>query len=184
MSNQALTIARNALVLHSIENEQRVLDTDLAERLGFERPRKIRELINRKLAELQRYGICPSVGQNTGQRGRPSVAYYLNEEQALLVCMFSDTDNASNVRKQVIDTFMAVRRGQLQPVPRSTAIGRSEVMHFELERMPLRASTFPSGKPVNSLSKAMTWPLSLRLTVLSTDLQLPPQIYSHLTTRK
>ncbi len=102
-----------AVALHSIENEQRVLGTDLAERLGFERPRKIRELINRKLAELQRYGTCPSVGRVI--RGNLAQEYYLNEEQALLVCMFSDTDNASNVRKQVIDTFMAVRRGQLQP---------------------------------------------------------------------
>ncbi|KAB0573121.1 hypothetical protein [Brucella pituitosa] len=103
-------------MLHSIENEQRILDTDLAERLGYERPSVIRELIGRKEVELSRYGVCRSVRQTSGAKGgRPSVAYYLNEEQALLVCMFSDTDNASNVRKQVIDTFMAVRRGQLQP---------------------------------------------------------------------
>lgn len=46
-----------------------------------------------------------------------------------------------------------------------------------------QAETFPSGRPVNSLSKAMTLPLSLRLTVRSTDLQKIQLNYSHLTDR-
>jgi len=53
---------------------------------------------------------------NTGKRGRPGTAYYLNEEQALLLCIKADTNNAMLVREQVIRTFMAVRRGQ-PPAP-------------------------------------------------------------------
>lgn len=102
-----------ALALHTIEHEPRVLDTDLAERLGFSLPVDVRKLIHRKGQELARYGVVATVAITSGVRGgRPGNAFYLNEEQALLICMFSDTDNAANVRKQVIETFMAVRRGQ------------------------------------------------------------------------
>lgn len=62
------------------------------------------------MTELLSHGpLCTRTVQ-TG--GRPAAAYYLNEEQALLVCMFSRTDKAASVRKLVIDTFMAVRRGR------------------------------------------------------------------------
>lgn len=113
---QAPCGASCALTLHTLGNEQRILDTDLAEALGFSQPRQVRELILRNKPELQTLGSLSQATTNPGPLGgRPATAYYLNEEQALLVCMFSRTVNAQAVRRQVIDTFMAVRRGQLQP---------------------------------------------------------------------
>lgn len=41
------------------------------------------------------------------------MAYYLNEEQALLICMFSRTPKAAAVRREVILVFTAGRRGDL-----------------------------------------------------------------------
>lgn len=79
-----------------------------------DRPRNIRvNLIEPNRAELETLGSLLELKANPGAKGgRPATAYYLNEEQALLVCMFSRTANAQAVRKQVIDTFMSVRRGQ------------------------------------------------------------------------
>lgn len=103
-----------ALALHTIEREPRVLDTDLAERLGYAVPRKIRQhLIEANREELETMGILRTHSVQSG--GRPSTAFYLNEEQALLICMFSRTEKAAVVRKQVIETFMSVRRGTLAP---------------------------------------------------------------------
>lgn len=77
-------------------------------------PRFIRaDLIKPNMAELEGYGELMAVASNTGKPGPKPKAYYLNEEQALLVCMWSKTKNAALVRKQVIATFVAYRRGQL-----------------------------------------------------------------------
>lgn len=111
---QALTVSD----LQVLAEEPRVRDVDLAERLGFRRPRKVRELIQRSLSELQRYGVCPTVGRTSGPRGgRPTQEYLLNEPQALLVCIKSDAPAAADVRQQLIDVFMAWRHGRPQPTP-------------------------------------------------------------------
>lgn len=70
-----------------------VLDTDLAERLGYRLHEDICKIVRRKAAELGRYGIVAKVTINTGKRGRPGTAFYLNEEQALLVCIWADTSS-------------------------------------------------------------------------------------------
>lgn len=100
--------------LEVVAGEPRVADIVLGERLGFDRPRDIRKIIARNQGELHRFGFCATVAQNHGGgRGRPGRQYWLNEGQALLICMFSDTDRAADVREQLIKVFMAWRRGEL-----------------------------------------------------------------------
>lgn len=115
--------------IHTLDDEPRILDLKLATALGFERPRKIRELIDRNLSELETYGeVCAMVAQ-TGEetdftddvilphggaksprgRGRPGREYHLTEAQALLVCMFARTNNAAEVRAELIRVFMEWR---------------------------------------------------------------------------
>lgn len=107
-------IMGDIITLTTINEEPRVLDTDLAEALGMARSRNIRvHLIEPNRIELERYGPLCSRTERTG--GRPATAYYLNEEQALLVCMFSRTERAKDVREAVIRVFTAYRKGQLQP---------------------------------------------------------------------
>lgn len=97
------------------EGEPRARDVDIAERLGFERPRKIRELIERNRPEFEALGgISPYRGAKIG-RGRPEEGYLLNEEQALLAATLSQAPNASAVRAMLIRTFVAWRRGHLAP---------------------------------------------------------------------
>ena len=102
------------LTLHEIEGEPLVLDTDLAERLGFERNYAIRQLIDRNRDELKAYGPLPT--RHGQSRGQQFTAYYLNEEQALLICMLSRTPTAKAIRREVIKVYQAWRKGHLRPV--------------------------------------------------------------------
>lgn len=126
-SQQKESSKMNALTIRDLSvvaGEPRVLDIVLGERLGFERPRKVRDLVSRHSTELRRYGGLPQVGANPAKGskgGRPSKAWQLNEHQALLVCLFANTPLAADVREQLIRVFMAYRAGELRaaPQPRS-----------------------------------------------------------------
>lgn len=89
-----------------LEGEFRVLDTDLAERLGFERPRDIRKLITRWKPELERLGVCAAMAQTSGTKGgRPTIAYYLNRKQAIFITGKSDTATATDITIEIIHRF-------------------------------------------------------------------------------
>ncbi len=94
--------------------EPRVRDLDLAERLGYERPRKIRELIARleeqgKIGEVSRR---PTVGLRGFAEGIIEEAW-LTEEQALLVTTQSETPKAWEVTREVLQVFRLAVRGLL-----------------------------------------------------------------------
>lgn len=111
-----------AIELVEIDGEPRTRDIDIAERLGFERPRDIRKLIERNLAEIEGFGVCATVARTSDERGgRPATEYWLTEEQALLVASKSDAPNAAQVRHMVIKVFVAWRRGHLVPALPTTA---------------------------------------------------------------
>lgn len=91
-----------------------IRDIDLGERLGYLRPRKIRELIER----LEKEGKLPGVQRRPvlGRRGfvEESVEeVWLNERQTLKVVAKSETDAADAILDEVIDVFMLARRGLL-----------------------------------------------------------------------
>jgi hypothetical protein len=65
-------------------------------------------------SELAMFGVVVPRTITSGPRGgRPGTAYYLNEEQALLICLLSKTERAKQVRAEVIRVFTAWRRGEL-----------------------------------------------------------------------
>ncbi|KQO70352.1 hypothetical protein [Methylobacterium sp. Leaf88] len=98
-----------ALIITVLDNEARVLDTALAEQLGMARPRDIRATIEANRDELESFGVLRSeTAKPTGPLGgRPSVGFYLNRQQALLVCILSKTEKAKAVRAEVIRRFDA-----------------------------------------------------------------------------
>ena len=101
--------------------EPRILDVVLSDRLGFAHIDNLRKLILRNAAELRRYGgLSRQVvrkAESETATGRPEVGHLLNEAQALLVCLFSRTERAADVREEVINAYLAWRRGVLPPVP-------------------------------------------------------------------
>ena len=76
--------------------------------------------------------FCATVAQTSPKGGRPTLEYWLNEAQALLVCMFSRTDQAARVRRELVEVFMAWRRGKALG---STGAGSAGL--FPLDEQPL-----------------------------------------------
>jgi hypothetical protein len=60
--NMRGAIERSDLRVIAGDDQPRVLDIRLAERLGYERPRKIRDLIERNISELENYAPLPRLG--------------------------------------------------------------------------------------------------------------------------
>lgn len=115
-----------SLAVAEFEGEPRIRDLDLAERLGFDRPRDIRKLIERNRGEIDGLGTCATVAHVV--RGNPVNEFYLNEEQALLVAVLSNASQAPAVRAMLIRTFVAYRRGQLEgPAGLTDAEGRKVI---------------------------------------------------------
>ncbi|HRD50289.1 MAG TPA: hypothetical protein PL166_11925 [Candidatus Contendobacter sp.] len=97
-----------SLVLTSIEGEPRIHDLALAERLGFDRPRNIRNIIKRNQAKLLKFGVCSTVKQTSGDLGgRPTSKFYLNKKQSIFICMKSETDKAFEVQEDIIHVYDA-----------------------------------------------------------------------------
>ena len=93
----------------------RIHDLRLAERLEFKAPRQIREMIERNRLELERYGELPSSSYRATRSGKIGVEFWLNEAQALLICMKSETSRAADVRQEIITVFLAWRHRILVP---------------------------------------------------------------------
>lgn len=98
-----------------IDNEPRVLDATLASNLGMAQPLNIRAKIVANFEEISMHGeVITETVKTSARGGRPGKAYYLNEPQALLICMWSNTAKAAAVRKMLIDVFMEYRRGKIE----------------------------------------------------------------------
>lgn len=109
------------------DEEPLVQDLHLAEHLGYERPRKIRDLIKRIDEKGEFRGICvrPTVVRTQmptgGVRETTVDEYYLTEEQAALVAIAADTPKAAEVRRAMVRVWCAVRRGLFRPAQADTA---------------------------------------------------------------
>jgi hypothetical protein len=122
-------------------DEPRILDEELGARLAFSRVRDIRKLIERMIADgfLNDSDIRATVARvATGVASRSATVYRLSETGALLVIARSNTKIAHAITRQVVQVFIAVRRGQLaapQPVPvlsTSPLVGDSRLHRAEL----------------------------------------------------
>ena len=100
------------------------MDLTVAERLGFTRPRSIRRLIERNRAELESYG--PIATRRSAYHKELFDEFWLNESQALLVCLLSRTDKAAEVRHALIGVFTAWRRGKLARVDEPGVLTRAQ----------------------------------------------------------
>lgn len=109
-------------------DEPRIRDIDLAERLGFERPRAIRQIIERhaeagNISPFHRHTV---ERWNAGRKGaqvreREVTEYWLTLEEALFITTQSETKNAVRITKVMIAVFAAIMRGQLEVSAKSVA---------------------------------------------------------------
>lgn len=143
------------LALAAGDEEPRVRDLDLAERLGYANPYKIRELIARlcEAGKLPVAEVLPAVGKTPGTPGtpgRPGREFWLTEAAALKVTAKSETEIADTVLDEVIRVFMLARRGLLAtstpaPLPAAptaaAASGRGALLAHLAEGMKLAAAS-------------------------------------------
>lgn len=125
----ATSHAFSTSTLAEIDGEPRVMDTRLAAALGMKQPLNIREKITRNRVELEGFGSIHETREliTAGKGAQRSVqTYYLNEPQALLLCMWARTPTAAAVRKQLIEVFMAWRLAQQQPQPDTISVRAHE----------------------------------------------------------
>lgn len=101
------------------DDEPRIRDIELAERLGYERPRTIRDLIESLIRgrKLNDSAVRRVARQTSQAGGRPGREYWLTEPQALKVVAKSETTKADELLDEVIRVFVAVRRGTLRTDP-------------------------------------------------------------------
>ncbi|WP_168220226.1 phage antirepressor KilAC domain-containing protein [Azospirillum thermophilum] len=100
----------------SINGEPRIRDLDLAARLGFSDPHKIRNLIERHADALAALGISATVAETSPRGGRPGKAHYLNRKQAIFITAKSETPEATEITIEIIEKFDAYERGAVAPV--------------------------------------------------------------------
>lgn len=104
----------NPLVLTPVNGEPRIHDLALADRLGFDRPRKIRDIIKRNHDKLLKFGGCPTVGRciEVGNGVKREVEeFYLNKKQAIFIAMKSETEKAFEVQEDIIHVYDAYLNG-------------------------------------------------------------------------
>lgn len=116
MNSAGIVLQVDGFPLHreDRDGEFRVRDLDLAERLGYERPRDIRTLIKSMIETGELPGVferpvapLPRISGNL-RSGRPGSEYWLDRIEALLVVMRSDAPNAIPMRRVIADVFHKV----------------------------------------------------------------------------
>lgn len=132
----------NLIKITEIEQEPRIQDIVLGRALGLKRSRAIRQVIESNMPELLTYGRAPlqMADVKIGCAARKIESYYLNEPQALLICMFSRTDRAAQVRKEVIEAYMSFKAQnkaeviEVSPYTRRLPSGAREIKLSEKAR--------------------------------------------------
>lgn len=115
-SRQTQALDRTDLV--EVEADPRILDVRLGERLGMAQPLNIRKVIEKNREELEQYGSIHAAREliQAGKGARREVEqFYLNEAQALLICMFSRTARAAEARREIVQVYLDWRKGVTTP---------------------------------------------------------------------
>lgn len=136
------------------DGQPRIRDLDLAVALGYERPINIRNLITRKRDLLEEAGILFTVKINSGERGRPSLEYWLTEKQALLLCTWAETDRADEVRLTLVNVFMAYKDGLLVPAEQTVDMSILDVQKRQIVAV-VQQCLFPLEKKVDTIQSTM-----------------------------
>lgn len=101
--------------LSVIEGDARVSCRRLAEVLGYNKVQDMHLLIRKYHEELSDFGEVFTFERKnpSAKGGRPIKTYLLNEHQAVAACMWAQTTKAREARMQIVEVFVAWRRGDL-----------------------------------------------------------------------
>lgn len=96
-------------------DEPRVVDLELARKLGYQKPYDIRPLIERMIADgsLNKSDVFRTARKNNLCKGRPGKEYWLTRTQALKVASRSETPPADALLDEMIRVFELALDGKL-----------------------------------------------------------------------
>ncbi|SMH29493.1 hypothetical protein [Azospirillum agricola] len=114
----------------AVDGEARIRDLTLGRDLEFDRPRKIRELIERHIETLRLLGTCPTVGRVV--RGNAVTEYLLNRNQAIFIAAKSETPKATELVIGVIKKLDAYEKGLIAPPVPAPSLAERRVRVHEL----------------------------------------------------
>jgi hypothetical protein len=123
-------------MIELIGGEPRVLDTRLGAWLGFKDPLDARQFIRRSMTELSSLGILAHRELNLGRRGRPAIAFLLNQAQVNHVITYCGLPNLSELRVLVTKVFTAWQSGHLAATDATTTIDLQDAVAAAEEQMP------------------------------------------------
>lgn len=109
-------------------------DVILAESLGYERPRHIRELIRRMVPRIKSFGETVEFIEETGKRGTKSAGHLLTVEQAFHVIAKSETPVADSILSLMVSITASFMKGELLPTNFRTAVEIQERLRIASER--------------------------------------------------
>ncbi|WP_299444617.1 hypothetical protein [uncultured Rhodospira sp.] len=138
------------LTITAVEGEPRILDTDLAVKLGYMNPRNIRTLIKRHMGRVAELGRCCTVKHRPERGGHEEERFYLNRRQALFIITQAGTETALEITTEVVRKFDAYENGQIEakapPLPDFTnpaIAARAWAEQFEQRQIAEERVTFP-----------------------------------------
>lgn len=100
------------------DGERRWRDVDIAEWLGLEQPRNIRQVIQDNRADLERHGKLHVARAVSGERGPAATEYWLNFKQSMRLCTYSRTPRSADVVTAMVNVFDNVVNGGIATMPR------------------------------------------------------------------
>ncbi|CAO3428937.1 hypothetical protein [Azospirillum argentinense] len=128
----------DSLTPTTIEGETRILDIDLAARLGFSKPTNIRNLIKRHRISLEAMGPLFTVERVIN--GGDATEFFLNRKQAIFVTAKSETAEATNITIEIIEKFDAYERGLVKSKLDGFTARRIQVMEQNAKTRSMQAA--------------------------------------------
>lgn len=147
-------LTKNDLTVH--DGDARVSDRRLADALGFNRVNDLHRLIKGHEGELGDFGevFCFEAKNPSAKGGRPAKSYLLNEHQAVALAMWANTENARAARMQIIEVFVAWRRGDQASLARQSQ--RPDVFQQAAKRSAYVAEQVKNIGKVDDLTMRIT----------------------------
>jgi hypothetical protein len=118
--------------------EARIKDTDLATKLGYADPTKIRQHIKRNAEALKAMGSFAQIVRTfvSGNGARREVTeYHLNQAQAAYLISKARTKNATSMAIVIAEVFALFAQGHLAPTSRTAAEALRGSMQRHAERI-------------------------------------------------
>jgi hypothetical protein len=98
-------------------DEARISSVRLGQALGYASNQQMNKLLRQHMEELTSYGIVPrNEGLLSGKAGMPTTDHLLNEHQSIAIVMLSRTKIAAQVRRTMINAFIAFKSGPPAPL--------------------------------------------------------------------